>query len=246
MLYGLTRDLALRLMKAPTRPPEPPAGSHDSIQVLRASPRYLTYRLLGLAIVSTLLGVGWAILLVAGLAADKTPPVVICTIAAPVLLVVLFFAYFATRIDYEMRYYIVTDRSMRVREGAVVVKEQTITYANVQNLRVEQGPLLRLFGIWNLEVDTAGGGGATKKGESGGGHSIRMAGIENAHEVRDQVLAHLRRLGGGSGLGDLDDAGDARGRGRGLGVSAELVHVLGELRDTSAALRRAAEGRAST
>jgi len=244
MLYRLTRDLALRLMKAPTRPPEPPAGSHDSIQIHRASPRYLTYRLLGLAIVFTFLWSGWAILLLAGLAADKTTPIVLCTIAAPVLLVLLFVGYFATRIDYEMRYYIVTDRSMRVREGAIVVKEQTITYANVQNLRVVQGPLLRLFGIWNLEVDTAGGGGAAKKGETGGGHSIQMAGIENAHEVRDQVLAHLRRLGGGSGLGDLDDVDEARGRGP--VATAELLSVLGELRDTSAALRRAAEGRAST
>ena len=56
----------------------------------------------------------------------------------------------------------------------------TITHANVQNLRVVQGPLQRYFGIASLEVDTAGGGSAAKQArhQMGSGHTVRIAGIE--------------------------------------------------------------------
>ncbi len=235
MLYRATRDLALRIMKAPTEPPDPPSGSHGSTHVYRASPRYLTYRLLALWVVMGLLSVGWCLLVGVGLANDESAPLIVAGFLVPFILAILFFGYFVVRIDYDMRYYIVTDRSLRVREGAVIVKEQTITFANVQNLRVVQGPLLRLFGIWNLKVDAAGGGGAAE-GEAGGGHGIKMAGIESAHEVRDLILGHLKRRGGGAGLGDLDDVG---GRTK-LAASRELLSVLGELRTAAAALHRAA------
>ena len=66
MLSRATRDLALRFMKAPTAPPDPPSGSHGSIQIYRASPRYLTYRLLGFWILMGLLWLGWGVLVVAG------------------------------------------------------------------------------------------------------------------------------------------------------------------------------------
>ena len=40
-----------------------------------------------------------------------------------------------------MRYYIVTDRSQRVRQGAWLLREMTITHANLQNHRLVQGPV---------------------------------------------------------------------------------------------------------
>ena len=237
-MYRLLKGLALRLMKTPADAPEPPAGSHASVQVFRASPKYLTYRLLGYWIVVGLLWIGWWILVGVAVVEGDEEPAIAAAIAAPLLLTGQFIAYFVVRIDYDMRYYIVTDRALRVREGAVIVKEMTITHANVQNMRVVQGPLLRLFGIWNLKVDTAGGGGASgPHGESNSSsHSIQMAGIENAHEVRDVILSHLRKHGGGTGLGDLDEPA------RRTVASPELLAILGEVRDASAALHRVARG----
>lgn len=235
MLYSALRTLALRLMKTPLEPPEAPAGSHASVQIFRASPRYLTYRMLGYWI---LFGCLWIGLLIGGLAAlagrEPAAVVALLLLALP-LAAVQFVAYFATRLDFDQRYYVLTDRSLRVRSGAIVVTEMTVTHANVQNLSVAQGPLQKLFGIADLEVETAGGGAAQGKHQHGGGHSIRFAGIENAAEVRDRVLAYLRRHGGKSaGLGDPDDH-------ERHGLSPRARAALEGVRESAAALRRAAE-----
>jgi membrane protein YdbS with pleckstrin-like domain len=228
-------------MKAPTRPPEPPAGSHGKVQVYRASPSYLTYRLLGFWLVfSAIWLIVWS-LIFAGIIGGEPAVSILGFVAMPILALVQLCVYFAVRIDYDMRYYIVTDRSLRVREGAFIVKEKTISYANVQNIRVVQGPLLRFFGIWHLKVDTAGGG-AVEKGKPGAGaHRVQMAGIENAHEVRDSIQSQLRQRGIGAGLGDLDDH-DERGRGTVI-ATAELRDALRELQQATSALRAAVGSR---
>ncbi|MDF1564431.1 MAG: PH domain-containing protein [Deltaproteobacteria bacterium] len=244
-MYGLIKEPLLRLVKAPLEPPEPPAGDHETLRIFRASPRYLTYRMLGLMIVGSLIVLpafaAWA----AALAQGET--VTIGSVAAFTLLALcgFFLGYFLIRIDYDMRYYLVTDRSIRIREGAWTIKEMTLTHANVQNLRVSQGPLQRLFGIANLELDTAGGGGAAaQQGQQvTHAHAAQMAGIENAHEVRDLVLAHLRRNAAGSGLGDPDDEPAALPATQpAAGASSpSLLEALEAVRDAAAALRAEAE-----
>ena len=234
-MYALLKDAALRVMKAPTEPPDPPAGSHGAVDVYRASPKYLSYRLLGFWVVFTMLWlVTWG-MVVSGSLLGEESLLVIGIVLAAALAVVQFFFYFAIRIDYDMRYYIATDRSLRIREGAFIVKEKTITFANVQNLRVVQGPLLRLFGIWHLRVDTAGGG-ASKKGEPEKmGHRVQMAGIVNAHAVRDEIRRHLLRRGTSAGLGDLDDRDDDSTGAPALGT--EFIEALRELKLATSALR---------
>ena len=236
-MYAALKEIALRLLRAPRSAPDAPAGSHASIEIFRASPRYLKYRLVCMSIVAGIFSFVPIVLLIAALASRHWGPGLVAVLFVPVFLFVLFLAYFTVRIDYDMRYYIVTDRSLRVREGAWTVKENTITHANVQNLRVVQGPLQRLLGIWSLEVSTAGGGGVDAQGHSTGAHVITMAGIENAHEVRDLVLRHLRALGGGAGLGDPDDEDEV------APAAAPLLEAVRELRASAAGLRRAAEAR---
>lgn len=243
-MYRNLERLVGGLLKTPTGDPAPPAGSYASVKVFRASPRYVTYRLLvfyigvGIAacallaaFVATLVGRAWwasAIVVAAGFA----------------LLPILFVAWFAVRIEYALRHYLVTDRSLRVREGVWTVKEMTLTYANVQNLRIVQGPLQRAFGISDLCVDTAGGGVAAKH-EGGGksGHQVTLAGIDNAREVRDLILGYVRQRNRGSGLGDLDDPEHSRARASTASQLAtpEFVEALRGVRQAAADLRRAAE-----
>jgi membrane protein YdbS with pleckstrin-like domain len=241
-MYVLCRDLALAVMRAPTRPPDPPAGAHDSVRVFRASRKYLTYKLLGFWLIFS---ANWLIpwgMVVAGLLEGERALVALGIVLMALLAVTQFCFYFAIRIDYDMRYYIVTDRSLRVREGAFIVKEKTISYANVQNLRVVQGPILRLFGIWHLNVDTAGGG-ASEQGQPGSNaHRVRVAGVENAHEVRDFIRGHLKTRAPSAGLGDLDDRDDDAPHG--LGAGSGLLVALRELRSATSALRDSSENRA--
>lgn len=206
-MYRLFRGPVLALFRAPTGEPTPPGGAHAKVEIFRASPRFLTYRLLGLGIgVLGVLAIG-GVFTVGGLASGE-PEVALAAIAVSALcLFICTIGYLSIHLDYDLRYYVFTERSLRVREGAWIVKEKTITYANVQNLHVRQGPLQRLFGIKDLRIDTAGGGGAAPgSGKSGGhAHSITVAGVENAAELRDRILDHIKRLGAGSGLGDPDD-----------------------------------------
>ena len=63
--------------------------------------------------------------------------------------------YVALHLRYDTTWYVVTDRSLRIRRGIWVIEETTITFENVQNVSITQGPLERAFGIATLVVDTA-------------------------------------------------------------------------------------------
>jgi len=97
-----------------------------------------------------------------------------------------------------------------------------MSFANIQNLGVKQGPLQRLLGISDLEVKSAGGGEsksseAKKKGESL--HTGYFHGVDNAEEIKGLVLERLRRLRD-SGLGDPEEAAAAAAGAAALGAAA--------------------------
>jgi uncharacterized membrane protein YdbT with pleckstrin-like domain len=177
------------------------------VRIFNASPRYLRYRLLGVFIGAVAAAVVAVFLLLAAIAQGG---VLWFAFAAETLLaaVALFSGYFTARLDYEMRYYILTDRSVRIREGVLVLRESTLTFANVQNLRIRRGPLQQLFGIADVLVDTAGGGSGKPDSEThqgAGAHRGAIQGIENPAEIRDLVLGLLRKFRD-AGLGDPEDA----------------------------------------
>ena len=83
-----------------------------------------------------------------------------------------------------------------------------MTFSNIQNVSIRQGPMQRAFGISDVEVRTAGGGESAGSGDSEGQtdnlHLGYFRGVDNAAEIRDTILTHLRRLRTG-GLGDPDE-----------------------------------------
>jgi uncharacterized membrane protein YdbT with pleckstrin-like domain len=212
----------LRILKVP---PEPhlPAGAADSAKVFRASKRYLQLKILhwGVGQVFTFFGLIAALV---GLhfigtgeieVLSKVPhrPIILRilgwfeVIGVFGFLVQLPLSLVPVILDWEMRWYIVTDRSLRIREGVWKVSEMTLTFANVQEVSIRQGPIERLFGIANLRVRTAGGGGRINpqdpQGEEKSGHIGYFRGVDNAPEIRDLILERLKRLRD-AGLGDPD------------------------------------------
>ncbi len=138
--------------------------------------------------------------------------------------------YALARLDFEQRWYVVTDRSLRIREGVVIVRDMTLTFANVQNVTVEQGPLQRSFAIADLRVQTAGGGGGEQPGQPSM-HTGLLRGLTNAAELRTLIMDRLR-VANDAGLGDPDDH---------AGTSATAVAVaelLVQARALGAATRR--------
>lgn len=245
----MIKTLLLWLARIPAEP-EPPAGSAESIRVFRASPNLFYWNLVGWGasqlVVLFLLG----LVLFAGYRIEPKLPNWgrFALSAGQGIAVTLFLLQFAIsgykqRLDYEMRWYVVTDRSLRIRSGIFFVREVTMTFANIQRVSLNQGPLQRLLGIADVQVSTAGGGGqvhAEGKGVAAANrHTALFEGVSNAREIRDLILERLR-LYRDAGLGDPDDhdglhhpvhQGDA-------GEYHAAVDVLAEVRALSAALSK--------
>ena len=202
------RELLLRGLRLPPRP-ELPAADPALVRVFNPAPGYLPYlRLSWLAKqIGALAG------LVSGLfflreGPDSLPwrnlppgsPITAGTIemlfglleaGAWLGFVVQAAGSFAlVRLDWELRWYLISDRSLRVREGLLRLNEKTMTFANIQNVSIHQGPLQRLFGISDLEVRSAGGGDE-KQGQDKL-HAVWFRGVSDAETIRDTVLSRLQ------------------------------------------------------
>ncbi|HEX4955997.1 MAG TPA: PH domain-containing protein [Thermoanaerobaculia bacterium] len=200
----------IRVLKVPPAPHPP--ENEGTPRVFRAARRYYHYRLVVwlLGQVGGLFGLGFG---VGFLAVLELPWIVDVfeAIAIAGFVAQIPASFLLVTFDWEMRWYVVTDRSVRIREGMMRVSEKTMSFANIQNLAIRQGPLQRLFGISDLEVRTAGGGGASSEAH---GHKHELGedlhlgyfrGIDNAEEIRDAILTHLRKHKD-AGLGDPDQA----------------------------------------
>lgn len=203
-MYELLKRISFPLLKVEETQPEPPAGHEkdESLRIFRACPGYLQYKLFYWKLYATV----WALAVLAVSAAILAVDFRFMFLVIPLLLFAVYKAavlYVVARLSYEMRWYVVTDRSLLIRQGVWIVREITLTFANAQNVHVKQGPVERLFGFSNVEVDTAGGGG--KKNEPGvQGHQAVLRGLDNPQEVRSLILDLLRQHRT-TGLGDPDD-----------------------------------------
>jgi membrane protein YdbS with pleckstrin-like domain len=112
--------------------------------------------------------------------------------------------YAVRRLDFEMRWYVVTDRSLRIRTGVWSIQEATMSFANLQQVEVSQGPLQRLLGLADVKVQSAGGSDNPHRKGQEDLHTGHFHGVENAHEIRDLIQARLRRFRE-SGLGDPEE-----------------------------------------
>lgn len=214
---GTLRSLTLRLLRVPARP-QPPAGDAGPVLTFHASRRYFHYKvaiwaLRQLGALAVL--VGGTVFLINVVARPEfarfTGWGLIELWAWTVFVAQLPFSYMLLRLDFEMRWYILADRSLRIREGTLVMREKTMSYANIQNISIRRNPLQRMFGLATVAVRAAGGGsGASEhKGGGSGGHTheAMFEGVDNADEIRSILRERIRRHRD-SGLGDPDDVYD--------------------------------------
>lgn len=254
-MYSAFRNLAERWLRIPPEP-DPPPGDEATSRVFRAAPKYLKYLkvLWGIRTgFSFILAVIPMVILAVVLSQNTSDTGVIIAVfsvleiaVVSVLVCKALFGLALVNLDFEKRWYLVTDRSLRIREGISTVREITFTFANIQNLSVTQGPIQRMLGIADLKVETAGGGSgvAANQHQTVGLnlHTAYFRGIDNAEELKGLIGARMRGHKD-SGLGDHDDH-------RGLPPSAavavpsdEAFHAaLEEVLAETRALRRAAAG----
>lgn len=111
------------------------------------------------------------------------------------------FTYALVRIEFDQHWYMVTDRSLRIRTGVLSLSESTMSFANLQQVEVKQGPLQRLLSLADVRVQSAGGGHSSGDHESEALHVGVFRSVDNAEDIRDLMLARLRAFRE-AGLGD--------------------------------------------
>lgn len=147
--------------------------------------------------------------------ASRLPGYVMPLIKVAEVLGITFFlvqfmvTYSLVRLEFEQHWYIVTDRSLRIRTGILRLQESTMSFANIQQVEIRQGPIQRLLGLADVCVRSAGGGGdmthdSQGHGQEGSLHLGVFHGVDNAVEIRDLILERLRAFRE-AGLGDPED-----------------------------------------
>jgi len=248
---------ARRLLKLPEGDADVAAGDDAHTEVWNPGAGYRRYRLLSFWISGAVSVLGVAGAMVALYVAERQgelsamdPQVMPWVFAGCGLLLlwlggVFAFKYATVHLELDMLRYTLTDRVLRLRRGAMNVQEVTLSFANIQNVKYQQGPLQRIFGIGDLVVETAGGGGGATEQAGGAGlgahHQGLIQGVSEPEKLRETILARVRAVKG-AGLGDHADdhatAGASLGTSLGTIDSAEGRALLREIRDGLAAVGR--------
>ena len=226
--------------RVPDAPPVLPAHGGDEARAFKPDPGLLRYQKfwfwIGLTAIDLAITAVWIVICIAS-------PMVGAILFVPYLIVAFvpdILAYVALHLRYDTTWYVMSSRSMRIRRGIWTIHETTITYENIQNVDVGQGPIERMFGISTLIVRTAGGGGASSSDHgpvTPGAHVGKLEGIANPQELREQILQRAA-MSRGAGLGD--DRRESTGPPSPPGWSPAHVDMVREIRDQAVALRASA------
>lgn len=226
-------------MQVPEQPPHLSGADDQRVNSFRPASgflRYLKFQFwVALTLFDGVLFVGWLVLLF------KAPwwlSLVLTPIIWAIMILPDIVAYIAIHLRYDTTWYVLSDRSMRIRRGIWTIHETTITYDNIQNVSIRQGPLQRYFGIANVLVETAGGGSSgSSESTSSIGHSGLLEGIDNAPELRELLMAKWQESRS-SGLGDEVEPPSGRSVPPRIGFDPRQVELLQEIRDLSVALAK--------
>jgi uncharacterized membrane protein YdbT with pleckstrin-like domain len=251
-MFSSFRHFCERLLRIPGDP-EPPPGDEGTTERFRAAPNYYRYLLLLWGIKTSGLLVALVFVEIGPLIALQQAPhrhfPGLLLLGLPQVIIGIFLigrvaALALVRLDFEKRWYLVTDRSLRLREGVLNVREMTITFANIQNISISQGPIQRALGIADLRVDTAGGSGPQRRKQKGSEqdqslHTAFFRGVDNANAIRETIQRRLRGRND-SGLGDHEEMLRQPASAKAGDSLAQLLPALREVAAEAAALRHAA------
>lgn len=241
---GIWRWLA-RWFKVPTEAPTLPIRPGEQLERFKPADGFLRYLkfffwigLLGLDLVFLILWL--ASFLVSPMLGVALFPVFLAVAVLPEIV-----AYVAIHLRYDTTWYVLSERSIRIRRGIWTISETTITFENVQDVKIDQGPVQRYFGISDIVIQTAGGGGAASPhgGTRVSAHVGRIEGIADAPRIRDLIMNRVRKSRS-AGLGDEHHSQPAQSARTDHGWSTAHLEALREIRSELASLRADERGSA--
>lgn len=106
----------------------------------------------------------------------------------PLMPLWLLFGRAVHRRQYENLSARLTGRTLQIRRGLLFKVQKSIPLDKITDLAVNEGPILRYFGLCSLNVETAGGGHGSTMGQA------NLPGVKNAEEFRDRVLEQRDRI----------------------------------------------------
>ncbi len=87
---------------------------------------------------------------------------------------------------YKSVVYHLNDTEMTWRRGVFFRKTGIVPYNRITNVDIVQGPVMRLFSIYHLKIETAGGGASKNSAE------IQIEGISNPEPLRQMIMDFVR------------------------------------------------------
>lgn len=151
-------------------------------------------------------------------------------VTIPLLPIILPVAYWLMKRYYARLEVVLTRRDLKVRRGIWNVEEKSVPLEKITDLALNQGPLMRLFDIKGMRVETAG--------QSSEGALVSITGIDEVDAFRDAVLDQRDRISDWQ-----DDATETPRPGAADGTAGDSLAVLGEIRDSLARIESHLAGR---
>lgn len=102
-------------------------------------------------------------------------------VTIPLLIVSIPISYWIYHRRYKRLLVTLHPKTLKIRQGILVVNEKTIPLNKITDLAISHGPIMRMFSLKGLRVETAGQTGA-------GGALAMVVGIVDTEAFRDAVL----------------------------------------------------------
>lgn len=152
----------------------------------------------------------------------------------PVIPFWLFLGMPLHRKQFESLSAVLTRRSLKIEGGVLVRVQKSVPLDKITDLALNEGPILRHFGLCSLKIETAGGGQGASTGQAA------LVGVKDAIGFRDRVLAQRDAIVFGDEDGPVRaprERGES-GSDDGTARRASDTAVLLEIRDSLARIEK--------
>lgn len=130
---------------------------------------------------------------------------------------------------YERLEVVLTRRDLKVRRGIINTEEKSIPLEQITDLALNQGPIMRMFGLKGMRVETAG--------QSSTGALVTVVGLADVDDFRDAVLDQRDRIS------DDDSESPASASAPAAAAPSDTTALLGEIRDSLVRIEKHLGGR---
>lgn len=107
-----------------------------------------------------------------------------------VFVALIILCFISAKLKYKFYRYDLTDTDFRKEQGFITKRYVTIPYDRIQNVDIYRGVWSRIFGLSDLQIETAGVGGVVGRYGTTMGAEGRLLGVskEMAEQLRDKLV----------------------------------------------------------